>query len=372
MDATLAEVCGTLEKHGLKPALRGDAQRRIRGIATLEDAGGDELSFVSNPKYIRALQTTRASAVVLRNSIECPDGLARIDVDDPYAAITALIVEYYGYRRHATPPSAAGNGHSLDSRVHPTATVGPGARIYPGATVDEHVTVGRNVVLYPGVYVGPRCRLGDDVILYPNVVVYDDTVIGHRVTIHAGTVIGEDGLGYAPVGGRWVKIPQIGAVEIGDDVEIGANCAIDRATLGRTRIGAGTKFSNLIAIGHGTQIGEHCMLVAQVGLAGSVQVGSHVTMAGQVGVVGHVQIGDRATIGAKAGVTNSVPEGETYLGAPAIPIRDMKRQVALLMRLPEMHETIRGLERQIQQLQAQLGETRPQSPGGGQPHSATA
>src|SRR5262249_46304409 len=157
--------------------------------------------------------------------------------------------------------------------------------------------------------------VGDNVTLYSNVVLYDDTILGNRVTIHAGTVIGEDGLGYAPYNGRWLKIPQIGCVEIGDDVEIGSNCSIDRATLGRTRIGAGVKFRNLIAVGHGTQSGDDCLFVAQVGLAGSVNVGKHVTMAGQAGVVGHIRVGDNATVGAKAGVTNNVADGETVLGA---------------------------------------------------------
>jgi UDP-3-O-[3-hydroxymyristoyl] glucosamine N-acyltransferase len=183
--------------------------------------------------------------------------------------------------------------------------------------------------------------------LYPNVVLYDDTLIGDRVTIHSGTVIGEDGLGYAPVSGAWVKIPQVGFVEIEDDVEIGANCAIDRATLGRTRIGRGSKLSNLIAVGHGTHVGEHCMLVAQVGLAGSVNMGDRVTMAGQSGVVGHVKIGNEVKIGARAGVTSSVPDGETVLGEPAIPIHEMRRQVAYINRLPQLNDTVRELRKQL-------------------------
>jgi UDP-3-O-[3-hydroxymyristoyl] glucosamine N-acyltransferase len=245
-------------------------------------------------------------------------------------------------------------GPQTQTTIHPTARIGGNATIHPGVTIDEDVTIGRNAVLYPGCYIGPRCKLGDDVLLYPNVVLYDDTVLGNRVTIHSNTVVGEDGLGYAPVGGKWIKIPQIGYVQIEDDVEIGACCAIDRATLGKTRIGRGTKLSNLIAVGHGTQIGEHCLLVAQVGLAGSVTVGHHVTMAGQVGVVGHIRIGDHATLAAKAGVTNNVPDGETVLGAPAIPIRDMKRQLVHVSRLPELSETVKRLEKRIAELEKQL------------------
>lgn len=354
MGFTLQQLCDTLTGYGLKPALEGDPDRVIHAVATLEEARDGHVSFLSNPKYEKVLQTTQASAVVLRPGVAARDGLDLIRIEEPYAAITALIVKLHGYRAHRVPPAPHG-----DRLIAANARVGRGAQLYPGVTIDEDAVIGDNAIIYPGCYVGPRCRIGDNVLLYPNVVIYDDTLIGHRVTIHAGTVVGEDGLGYAPVGGRWVKIPQIGIVEIGDDVEIGSNCAIDRATLGRTKIGRGTKFSNLIAVGHGTQIGDHCMLVAQVGLAGSVNVGHHVTLAGQAGVVGHIRIGDNATVGARAGVTNNVPEGETVLGEPAIPIRDMRRQVAYVMRLPELNETVRRLEKQIAQLQQQLAELQP-------------
>ncbi len=353
MQSTLGELAAALEQFGMKPTIDGDSARLIQGINTLEDAAPGELSFLSNPKYEKLLQSTRASAIVLRPGVEAPLGLDLIRVDDPYAAITVLLIRVYGYRRHQAPDAATAR-RSDGTIVHPTARLGENARLYPGVTVDADAIIGRNATIYPGCYVGPRCRIGDDVLLYPNVVIYDDTIIGHRVTIHANSVIGEDGLGYAPYQGRWVKIPQVGIVEIGDDVEIGASCAIDRATLGKTVIGAGTKFSNLIAIGHGTRIGEHCLFVAQVGLAGSVTVGHHVTMAGQAGVVGHIRVGDNATIGAKAGVTNSVPDGETVLGQPAIPIRDMRRQVAHVMRLPDLNETVRRLEKQVAELQARL------------------
>jgi len=351
VEKTLAELCATLERHGLKPQLRGDARRPIRGVATLEDAGAGEVSFLSNPKYEKALRTTRASAVVLKPHVEAPDHLDLIRVDDPYAAITMLTVELHGYRQHRPVRADAG-----PPNIAPSARIGEKAVIHPGVTIEEEVVIGDNAVVYPGCYIGPRCRIGDSLLLYPNVVIYEGTIIGHRVTIHAGTVIGNDGLGYAPVNGKWVKIPQIGIVEIGDDVEIGANCAIDRATLGRTKIGSGTKFSNLIAIGHGTQVGEHCLFVAQVGVAGSVNVGHHVTMAGQAGVVGHVRIGDHATIAAQAGVTNNVADGETVLGSPANPIRDMRRQLACLARLPELNETVKRLEKQIMELERRLAE----------------
>lgn len=351
MAHTLAQACAILEQYGLKPQLKGDPQRLIHGVATLEEAGEGEISFLSNPKYEKMLKTTRASAVVLRPDVAAPDHLDLICVEDPYAAITVLIVALHGYRRH--PPTRP---HTVPPNIAPSAKIGANPTIHPGVTIDDDVVIGDNAVIYPGCYIGPQCRIGDNLLLYPNVVIYDRTIIGHRVTIHSGTIIGNDGLGYAPVNGKWVKIPQIGIVEVGDDVEIGSNCSIDRATLGRTRIGAGTKFSNLIAIGHGTQIGEHCLFVAQVGLAGSVNVGHHVTMAGQAGVVGHIRVGDNATVGAKAGVTHNVPDGETVLGQPAIPIRDMKRQVAYVMRLPELNETVKRLEKELSRLKAKLAE----------------
>lgn len=351
MESTLADLCAALEQRGMKPTLDGDPDCRIRSVATLEDAAAGDVSFLSNPKYEKALQATNASAVVMRPEITAPDRMNCIRVADPYAAITVLIVTLHGYRQHRPVPPKPDT-----VSIHETARLGENQTIHPGVTIDQHATIGKNAVIYPGCYIGPRCRVGDDVTLYPNVVLYDDTVLGDRVTIHANTVIGEDGLGYAPVGEKWVKIPQIGHVEIQDDVEIGAGCAIDRATLGRTIIGRGTKFSNLIAIGHGTHIGEDCLFVAQTGLAGSVNVGRHVTMAGQVGVVGHIQIGDNATIGAKAGVTNSVPEGETFLGQPAIPIRDMRRQVVYMQRLPELSDTVKRLEKQVAELKRQIAD----------------
>ena len=335
-----------IEKHGMEPELCGDAACVVRKVNTLEDAGPGDVSFLSNPKYERLLGETRASAVVLGRDVAAPDGLHLIRVADPYAAITAVIVELHGYRRHRRVPA----GHAC-THVAESARVGKNATIHPGVTIDEDVVIGDDAIIYPGCYIGPRCRIGDNVLLFPNVVIYDDTILGDRVTIHAGTVVGEDGLGYAPIGGKWVKIPQIGHVEIGNDVEIGACCTIDRATVGRTVIGSGTKFSNLIAIGHGSQIGEDCLFVAQVGLAGSVSVGRHVTMAGQAGVVGHIHIGDDATVGAKAGVTNSIPAGDTVLGQPAIPISDMKRRLAHVAKLPELRQTVKALERRIAELE---------------------
>lgn len=343
---TLKQLCDFLEQQGLSCRIVGNADQEIHAVNTLEDATSGQISFLNNPKYEKMLATTKASIVIVGEQIEAPQHLTLIRTADPYAALCAAIVRVHGYRRHPKW------GVSPKAQIAPSAVVGQNANIGANVIIDEDVVIGRDATLYPSCYIARGCRLGDGVTFYPNVTVYDDSIIGHRVTLHAGTVIGEDGLGYAPVGRQWVKIPQVGQVVIADDVEIGANCAIDRATLGKTVIGAGTKFSNLVTIGHGTKIGPNCLLVAQVGIAGSVNVGEHVTMAGQAGVVGHVNIGDNATIGAQAGVTHDVQAGITVLGAPAYPIADTKRQLVAAKRLPEMREQLKELIEKV----AKLGE----------------
>jgi UDP-3-O-[3-hydroxymyristoyl] glucosamine N-acyltransferase len=222
--------------------------------------------------------------------------------------------------------------------------------VHPTAYVDPTATVGEGTVVYPGCYVGPEVKIGRDCILYPNVAVYEKCILGDRVTIHAGTVIGEDGFGYATHGGEHHKIPQVGNVIIEDDVEIGANCAIDRGTLGSTIIGKGTKTSNLIAIGHNTTVGPHGLLVAQVGIAGSVTIGHHVTIAGQVGVAGHIKLGDNVTIAAQSGVINDIPDQSTVMGAPAMPASQGRRVYTIFTQLPELVERIKRLEQALDEL----------------------
>lgn len=348
MTLTLAELTSFITSEGIPCTVDGDASVRVHAVATLEDAGEGQVSFLSNPKYEGQLATTRAAAVFVKPEVEPQRKMTLVRTPDPYAAVTAAIVRLHGYRRHPQW------GISDRATIARSATIGAQANIGPGVYIAEDVTIGDSATIYPGVYIAPGCRIGRNTTLFPNVVIYDGCVLGDRVTIHAGSVIGEDGLGYAPVGEKWIKIPQIGGVVIGDDVEIGANCTIDRATLGNTAIGNGTKFSNLVAIGHGTRIGEDCMFVAQVGVAGSVQVGRHVTMAGQAGIVGHITIGDHATVGAKAGVTNSVEPGVTVLGQPAVPINDCRRQMATMQRLPEMKNEIRRLRQDLDRLRKQI------------------
>ncbi len=342
-----------LDKHlnaaGMPCEVCGIGEKRIVAVNTLDDAGPDDLSFLSNAKYVEGLKTTKAGAVIVAKDQEVPGGMTVLRAADAYAAMAMLVLHIHGWRKHPAPST------SFPAVIHPTALIGPGANIHHGVTIAENVVVGRNAVMYPGVYVADGCRIGDDCVLYPNVVLYDGSVLGNRVTIHAGTIIGEDGLGYAPVKGKWQKIPQVGTVEIADDVEVGSNCSIDRATLGKTLIGSGTKFSNLIAIGHGTKIGADCMFVAQVGIAGSVDVGNHVTMAGKVGVAGHLTIGDNAQIAAMAGVMRDVPPNMRMMGAPAVEMTEAARSMSLVMKLPEMRKQLRKLEQQVEKLLGERG-----------------
>lgn len=343
-DYALSDLANHLNSRGMPCEVVGDASLRVVAMNTLKDAGPRDLSFLSNAKYVDELQTTRAGAVIVSRDQPTPEGMTVLRAADAYAAMAMLVLHIHGWRKH---PRAAERTPAV---IHPTAVIGPGANIHHGVTIEADTIIGRNAVIYPGVYIADGCRIGDDCVLYPNVVLYNGSVLGHRVTIHAGTVIGEDGLGYAPVAGKWQKIPQVGTVEIADDVEIGSNCSIDRATLGKTVIGAGTKFSNLIAIGHGTKIGEHCMFVAHVGIAGSVDVGNHVTMAGKVGVAGHLTIGDNAKLAAMAGVMRDVPANATMMGAPAVDKVEAARSMSLVMKLPEMRKQIRQLETQVEKL----------------------
>lgn len=340
-------LCKLICENGFAARLEGPDLPLAR-VETLENAAKGDLTFLSNPKYVDAVKSTKASAIVVKDGVELPDGMTAIRCPDPYAAATVAIIAIHGHRRH--PVWGAGEGAVVD----PSARIGAEPNIAHHVTIDAEVRIGARCTIYPGCYLGPRVRIGDDCTLYPNVVIYDDCVLGDRVTIHAGSVVGQDGLGYAPVGGAWMKIPQVGRVVLGDDVELGANCAIDRATLGETRIGSGTKFSDLVVIGHGTTVGENCMFVAQVGVAGSAKIGDRVTLAGQVGVAGHLAIGDDVSVAAQSGVAADVAPGAKVLGSPALPIEIGRRAVLALPKLPDALKRIKALERQLEDLRNQL------------------
>lgn len=331
--ADLAQRLGAVLE--LPPAGHVTGDTEITACATLDDASPGQITFLASPKYAVKLPATRASAVVVAENAKRPESLdaALLKAKDPYFTFRNAVVELHGFRRH------------------------PHTGIHPLACVDPTATIGEGTVIYPFVYVGPRVRIGRDCILYPNVCVYDDCVLGDRVILHAGCSIGHDGFGHAThaLPGQAPahhKIPQVGNAVIEDDVELGANCSIDRATLGSTVIGRGTKFSNSVVIGHGTRVGPHNLFVAQVGLAGSVTTGSYVVMGGQVGVAGHLTIADQVQIAAQAGVMNDIEEKGQYLGAPAMPGAQARRVYNHFLNLDEIVRRIKELEKQVAELEA--------------------
>ena len=343
----LSQLCEVLNQRGFPARLDGD-DRTVHAVNTLEDAGEGEISFLSNPKYQGALSATRACAVLVKDGAAVPPGVSAVRCADPYACVTVAIITLHGHRRHPKW------GLSRQAQIDPSAKIGAHPNIAPGVTVAANAVIGDNCTIYPGCYVADSARIGNDCTLFPNVVVYDHSELGHRVTIHAGSVIGQDGLGYAPLGEKWIKIPQVGRTIIGDDVEIGANCAIDRATLGRTEVGAGTKFGNVVVVGHGTKIGPDCMFVGLVGIAGSATIGRHVTLAGQVGVAGHLTVGDGASVGAQAGISGDVEPNAKLLGSPAIPLDQAKRSMLALTKLPDWIKRVKDLERELQELREKI------------------
>ncbi|MHC4562654.1 MAG: UDP-3-O-(3-hydroxymyristoyl)glucosamine N-acyltransferase [Planctomycetota bacterium] len=345
-EMTLHELARQIEGR-----LDGGADRNVTvtGAAGLGTAGPSEISFLANDKYLRHMADAKAAAVIVTEDYDGP-GESLIRCADPYFAFRQAMIELYGFRTHPF------DGIDERAAIHPEATVADSARIGPNVTVERGATVGENTVLYPGVYVGEQARVGDDCILYANVTLYDHCVLHNRVTVHANSSIGQDGFGYATHAGRHEKIPAVGCVELEDDVEIGACCSIDRATLGATIIGAGTKFSNHVSIGHGTKMGQHCLMVAQSGIAGSTMVGDYCVFAAQCGVVGHIRIGDGAQIGAQSGVVRDVEPGEKVLGSPHFPLQLMRRIYGTFGKLPEMRQSIKKLNHQVGRLLRPNGE----------------
>ncbi len=343
----LSELCSAIGKAGFDVSFEGD-DLPVNSVNTLDAAKPGEITFLSNLKYLSAVESTKASAIIAGSGVQVPEGLSCLRCEDPYATMTVAIIVLHGYRKHPKWPSRE------RADIHATARIGSNVNIAHGVTIAADVQIGDDCTFYPGCYIGDRATLGAGCVLYPNVVVYDDSELGDRVTVHAGSVIGEDGLGYAPYQGKWVKIPQTGRIVIGDDVEIGANCAIDRATLGQTEIGSGTKFGNEVVIGHGAKIGPDCLFVGQVGIAGSVTVGRHVTMAGQVGVAGHLSIGDNVEIGAQSGIAGNIESDTKIFGSPAFELQASLRSSVAFQKLPALMKRVKKLEREIETLKQQI------------------
>jgi UDP-3-O-[3-hydroxymyristoyl] glucosamine N-acyltransferase len=356
MSTTLAEVARLVGGEVV-----GDGATMLTGVAGIKEAGQGDLTFLSNPKYEKYVAETSASAIIV------PRGFR----GRPGSAGTALLLADDAYRAFASAMALfAPEGDRVEPGVHGSAVVsedavlGDRVSIGPHAVVMEGAVIGEGTAIHAGSYVGRSCRIGRDVVFYPGVTVRYGSVIGDRVVIHPGTVIGSDGFGFAAAGRANVKVPQIGNVVVEDDVEIGSNVCIDRATLGSTRICRGSKIDNLVQIGHNVVVGEDSIVVAQVGIAGSTSIGRGVVLGGQAGLMGHIEIGDGAMVGAQAGVTKSIPAGERVSGYPARKHTAAKRIYALTEHLPALVERVKELETRLGRLEGAEGdEDAPRSGG---------
>lgn len=337
------------EKLGLP--LHGDAATVITGVAGIREAGEGDLTFLGSPKYEVYLSKTVASAIIMPE-VRSDCRAAILLSPDPRLAFLAALQLFEGER-----PSVAPGIHAT-AVLGRDVSLGTGVAIGPNVVIGDGASLGEGTVVMAGVFLGDRVQVGADSLIYPNVVIREDSQIGNRVIVHAGAVIGSDGFGFARDGRTIRKIPQIGNVEIGDDVEIGANTTIDRATTGTTRIARGTKIDNLVMIAHNVQIGENSFLCAQVGVSGSAVLGRDVTLAGQSGVIGHIEIGDGVMVGAQGGVTKSIPAATSVSGYPALPHQQARKIYAAMRFLPEMVRTLRKLSRRIEEIEARFEQGR--------------
>ena len=328
----------------------GDGSAILTGFAPADSARTGDLTFAENETYfVKAAQST-ATAILVSGDFAAP-AKTLIRVPNARVAFAKVLPLFF------PEPSFAPGVHPT-AVVAASATVDASAHVGPFCVVGERATIGARCVLEGGDHIGADCVLDEDVRLFPRVVLYAGTRLGNRVRIHAGSVIGADGFGYVFDQGRHLKVPQIGNVVIQDDVEIGANTAIDRGALGSTVIGRGTKIDNLVQVGHNTLLGEHCILCGQVGIAGSTKIGSYVTLAGQVGLGGHITIGNKVTVGAQSGVMHDIPDGQMWLGAPAQPDRQAKRMLIAMQRLPDLLQRVAVLEKRLAEVEA-AGEKKP-------------
>ena len=327
--------------------VQGDGSLVVTGVAPLDSAKEGDLTFLTNPRYAKNVGSSRASAVlcqqilpgVSKSFLLCPN---------PYAALAKVIGLFF-------PLKAPAPGIQKGAWVHPQASVDPQASIADGVAIAMGARIGARSILYPGVYIGENAVVGEDCLLHPNVTVRENCVLGSRVILQPGVVVGSDGFGFAPEGEGYRKIPQVGNVVIEDDVELGANTCVDRAVLGTTRIGKGTKLDNLIQIGHNVEIGQHTVMAALTGISGSTKVGNHVVMGGQVGLAGHLKIGDGVTLATRTGVMEDIPEKGVYWGSPSDEMSVEMKKVAAYRQLPELVKRIRALEKALEALEKKGG-----------------
>jgi len=334
MPFTAAEIA-----HHLSGEIIGDSSLILKGFAPADRAQPGDLTFAENEDYFHRAEQSAASAII---------------VDGPFSSTSKTLIRVANARvAFARALQLFFPEPTFPAGIHPTAVIAasaqadPSAHIGPYCVIGENVKIGPRSVLQGGNHVGASCRLGEQVNLFPNVVLYPRTEVGNRVRIHAGSIIGSDGFGYVQDGGVHVKVPQIGNVIIGDDVEIGANVTIDRGALGPTVLGKGSKIDNLVQIAHNVTVGEHCIIVSQAGIAGSTRLGNYVVLGGQVGLAGHLKIGNGVTIAAQSGVMDNIPDGEKWFGYPAQPDRQTKRHILAVRQLPALLKRVRGLEKRL-------------------------
>lgn len=338
---TLAELAAALGA-----TLEGDPARIVRGVAPLDTAGPEEISFLTDPRYVPQARASRAGAFVAPTDVHgLPAPVLRTPT--PRLALAELLELFH-------PPAPVCPGVASSAVVAPDAHVAPTACVGPLAVVESGAVIGARVRVHALVYVGPGAEIGDDSVLYPHVVVREGVRIGRRVIVHPGAVLGSDGFGYAFDGQRHRKIPQVGGLRIEDDVEIGANTTVDRGTLGDTVIRRGAKLDNLVQVAHNVEIGEHAVLAAQVGIAGSSKLGRRVMLGGQAGIADHVTVGDGAMLGAQSGVAADVEPGAKLLGTYARPLVEFQRIWLAERQLPDLLRRVRALERRLAELEARL------------------
>lgn len=336
-DLTLAQIAGLVGGEAI-----GDPHFRVSGACGIQEAGPAEITFLRESKYLPLLQKSRAGAVIVGRDSTYREKPV-IVTDNPAQAFLQVLSVW-----------TSGKEDLAKTGVHPSASVAKSAAIGravfvgAGAVIGERTEIGEGSSIMPGAVIGDDCRIGKDTLIYENVSVRDRSRIDDRVVLHAGAVIGADGFGYENIGGRYVKVPQRGNVWIQDDVEIGANSCVDRARFGTTLIKRGTKIDNLVQIAHNVEIGENCLIVAQVGIAGSAKLGDGVILAGQVGVVGHVTVGAGTIIGAQSGVFTDVPEKSMLLGSPPLPIREEKERIIYISRLPKLFKDFKEIQKKLQ------------------------
>lgn len=322
--------------------LAGGPDVEIKGAAGISDAKDGDITFLSTAKLISECIESKASAVIVKDTV--PEiKKPQLKVSNPQY-VFARLLEYFYVKPFAS------SGISDKAYVSDKAQIGENVSVYPMVFVSDGAAIGSKTVLYPGVFIGENSSVGDECIIYPNVTIRENVKIGSRVIIHSGAVIGSDGFGYVMEKGIHYKIPQVGGVIIGDDVEIGANVTIDRATTGNTIIGSGTKIDNLVQIAHNVKIGENSVIAAQTGVAGSTEIGNYVVFGGQVGVADHTKIDDGVMVGAQSGAMGHVKRG-IYSGSPMIPHRDWLRSISLFAKLPELNKRIRELEDMIKTIE---------------------